>query len=401
MLSNPRINRSVDLKGKLLVLAASVNQIPIIERAQALGYAVLTLDNNPQNPGHRIADEAVNCDTRDLDSVIQIARREKVGGIIAAATDVALPTAAAVGLALGLPAPSMKAAQTLVIKSSFREFQNKLGLPAPRWAKDPRAFTYPRPAIVKPAAASGSRGIRIVDDMDRLQTLFLEACEISLDGAAIVEEMLPGSQHTIEGIMSAGRIAACLVTDRLTAPAPYTATVGHRVPSTMNRNDQVSCRVQIEAAFSELHYQNGPFDADVVCGPDGPVLIELTARAGGNSLMRLVSVASGFPYIDYLVLNAMGAWNRPIEDFHIRPAGADVLGSAQAGILDYQPKAIDQLRGEPWCEYLAVDLPPLARVAAFADGRARYGELVVTAESKAEVEERIREVKERLQILVS
>ncbi len=201
--------------------------------------------------------------------------------------------------------------------------------------------------------------------------------------------------------MSAGRIAACLVTDRLTAPAPYTATVGHRVPSTMNRNDQVSCRVQIEAAFSELHYQNGPFDADVVCGPDGPVLIELTARAGGNSLMRLVSVASGFPYIDYLVLNAMGAWNRPIEDFHIRPAGADVLGSAQAGILDYQPKAIDQLRGEPWCEYLAVDLPPLARVAAFADGRARYGELVVTAESKAEVEERIREVKERLQILVS
>src|SRR5262249_17684232 len=89
----------------LLVLAASLYQIPVTERAKARGSRVITTDNVPSNPGHRLADRAYSVDTTDQAGVLEIARRENVAGIIAACTDVAVPTAAFVAARLGLRAP--------------------------------------------------------------------------------------------------------------------------------------------------------------------------------------------------------------------------------------------------------------------------------------------------------
>src|SRR5512136_2568795 len=96
---------------KLLVLAASQYQIETITSARRLGYYVITLDNRPDNPGHRLADKCFNIDTTDVDAVLEIAQREAIDGIIAPCTDVAVPTAACVAERLHLNGPSLKSAQ--------------------------------------------------------------------------------------------------------------------------------------------------------------------------------------------------------------------------------------------------------------------------------------------------
>ena len=82
----------------LLVLAASTYQLRTIRTAKRLGYRVVTTDNVPTNPGHALADQAYSTDTTDLEGVLAIARRERLDGVIAPCTDVAVPTAAVFAL---------------------------------------------------------------------------------------------------------------------------------------------------------------------------------------------------------------------------------------------------------------------------------------------------------------
>jgi len=384
----------------LLVLAASVYQLLIIRRAQALGHRVIALDNRPDNPGHRIADVSVICDTRDVAGVIKVAREAGIDGVIAAATDVAVATAAAVGASLGLPAPSARAATTLTNKIAFRSFQRKIGLPAPAWALEPQAIEDADAWLVKPAVLSGARGVRIVTNRADLAASLEEARTQSLDGTALIEEMIPGSQHSLEGIIVDGRVRACLITDRQTAQPPYTATTGHRVPSMMPAQSRSACVDQIEKVFAALDYRDGPFDADVVDGSSGPILIEVTPRAGGNALMQLLTAATDFQYVDYLIAQALGMDFRPPQDFSVRPAAAVILCSAHPGRLTYRADRVSALAREPWCISITLDVETGEDISAFTDGRARFGELVVVGDALANLETRIEEAKACLEIKV-
>ena len=86
-----------------------------------------------------------------------------------------------------------------------------------------------RSALAKGCAAGGDRGsgsrrVRTVTSEGALDAALDEAAAASLDGCAMLEQFLSGSQHTVEGWRQKGRIASVLPTDRLTAPAPHLAT---------------------------------------------------------------------------------------------------------------------------------------------------------------------------------
>jgi biotin carboxylase len=382
----------------LLILAASIYQLPVIERAKALGLRVVAVDNRPENPGHALADASYNADTRDVASIMAIARAEQIDGILAAATDVALATAAAVGQALGLVAPSTKVVEALVPKDAFRRCQEALGLPSPRYWTDPERVDDEGPFVVKPVLGSGSRGISLCRSRAELPTAFALARDISRAPSAIVETVLVGTQHTAEGILTDGSIGVWIVTDRLTVPPPHTATAGHRVPTCLSTETCEKVQRQIERVFAALEYRNGPFDADFVATTEGPVLIELTPRAGGNALMRVLPTATGFDYTGYLVRHAIGAAEPPACPFGILPVGIDILGADAAARLYYRREKLDEIRKEQWCKHLVLDVLPGALVPAFVDGRTRYGEVLVVGPDRDVVESRLAQVRERLSI---
>jgi biotin carboxylase len=379
----------------LLVLAATANQLPVIRRAREMGVRVVTADNNPANPGHSEADASREVDTTDTAGLLALARAEVVHGVLAAATDVALLAAARLAEALDLVAPQVQVVEALVPKAGLRRLQDALGLPAPLWS-DTGLPAGEGPFIVKPNLGSGSRGVRVMPDAEKARAYQAEAGAVSLDGRVVTERCLAGSQHSAEGVLAAGRVAAMLVTDRRTAALPNAATRGHRVPSAMPRAAAAALRAQVETVFAALGHRDGPFDADVVLTPTGPVLLELAPRAGGNALIRLVPAATGFDYAAYLVSHALGAGVPPASDFPVTPAAAAILGLPRGGVLAYRPDAVEPLRAEEWVEHLAVDLPPGTSLRPFTDGRARFGEAVVTGATGAEVTARLEELAARL-----
>src|SRR5512136_1729181 len=101
----------------LLVLAASRYQLETIRCAKRLGLRVITLDNLPDNPGHLEADRCYNIDTTDMEAVLDAARKERIDGVIAACTDVAVPTAAFLAQELGLAGPPLESARIVCSKN--------------------------------------------------------------------------------------------------------------------------------------------------------------------------------------------------------------------------------------------------------------------------------------------
>src|SRR5215831_1878060 len=289
----------------LLVLAAAIYQIPTIETAKRLGYRVITTDNTPENPGHTLADRSFGVDTTDVAGVLALARKERISGVIAPGTDVAVITAAHVAKHLHLTGPPPTAACILTQKYLFREFLRQAGFTCPRTflvngdhPPDGGLFDG-RPWLLKPNRSSGSKGIVIISTCDEFSAHLAESRAFSLDHTVILEEFIDGTQHTCEGVLQAGRIALALLTDRDTAPKPYTVTTGHRVPTSLPETIQHAALRTIEEVFASLHVTSGPFDCDFVASGERIALIEMAPRVGGNSLSKLFKAALDFDFVAY------------------------------------------------------------------------------------------------------
>jgi len=386
----------------LLVLAASLYQVAAIETARRMGYRVVTTDNVSSNPGHALADKSYNIDTTDLDAVLELAARENISGIISPGTDVAVVTASVVAKLLQLPGPPPEAAHILTDKFAFRQFLSNGGLPCPRVHEIDGDRSIPDGLfdgsawLVKPCRASGSKGIFIVRNYQDFIGRVVESRAFSMDGKAVLEEFIDGSQHTCEGLLENGKAVLALITDRDTVPPPHTTTLGHRVPSTLAAPLQSRALAAIEDVFRRLGVRSGPFDCDFVASDGRIVLIELTPRLGGNSLPKLFTAALDFDLLAYAVAYACGdsiplpAQHRP------RPTAVALLGAEKTGRLAWSQTEAEALRREDWVQTLLMDHKQGTAVHPFINGRHRVGEVLVHGADRGELDERLTELRRRL-----
>ncbi len=368
-----------------------------------LGYRVVTTDNVASNPGHALADASHLVDTTDMAGVLAVAEAERIDGIIAPGTDVAVETAAFVAERLGLPGPGVAAARTLTRKRLFREFLQQAGLPCPdvfdlSGTADTGALFEKRSWLVKPNRSSGSKGVFIVRDAAELASRIEESRSFSVDGNALLEEFMEGTQHTCEGFLRDGALAVSLVTDRDTVAPPHTATKGHRVPSRLDSGQCDKAVAAIEHVLRLAGVRNGPIDCDFVAGDRGIYLIEVTPRLGGNSLSRLVAAALGFDLVAAAVHDACDdAVDMPAR----RPAKAAavvILGVKSAGRVTWNVEQAEALAREPWVDTLLFDIGHGQQAQPFVNGRHRVGEVLITGASRDDVDAKVEEAAERLDL---
>ena len=388
----------------LLVLAASRYQLDTIRTAKRLGYRVVTTDNVPDNPGYALADRAYGADTTDIDAVLGIARTEKVDGVIAPCTDVAVVTAAHVARELGLPGVSVEAARIVTDKLAFRQFLEEQRLPRPGFMKIPALSEVPADfdpgecRIIKPDRSSGSKGIFIVRTPGELAARLPESRSFSPTGTVVVEEFLEGHQGTCEGVLAGGRIAFHVILDRQTAPAPFVTTIGHYLPTVLSEQAQRLLLQRLEDVWSRLGVTDGPFDCDFVWAKDEIFLIEITPRLGGNSISQLLRLATGFDLVEYAVRHACGEPFELPATPEIRPVAVVLLGVWRTGKLHYDVAAAAKLQEEPWVCSLTFDVELGAPVQPFINGRHRIGEAYVTAADRSSLEQHVRTLKDRLNL---
>lgn len=284
---------------RMLFLGAGPNQLPAIRIAVEMGWHVTTLDNVPDSPGHKVSHAREHCSTTDIEGVLAIARRLRVQGIATFASDVAAPTVAHVAGVLELPGAQPESVALLSQKSALRRIQHEIGLPAPKFiVADTRAdFRARLPALAgtvvfKPEDASGSKGIssaQVADDTG-CDAAFDSAREHSRCGGVCIEELLEGDHLSADGFIAGGRVVQMLCTEKQRAGFMIE---GHVVPSRIKSTHEEALRAQVQVIAAHVGLETCFFDLDAVVTANGPVIIEISPRLGGNGIPMLFSRAAG------------------------------------------------------------------------------------------------------------
>lgn len=334
---------------KVLFLGAATFQVPPIRYALTKGYYVITCDNRPENPGHKLAHRTYNISTVDMEAVLEIASAEDVDGILTCGSDVSAPTVAYVAEQMNLPGNPYRAVVALTNKSLFRDLLKKMGLANVNYRTfslldRPAIATYLKttqlPVVIKPVDGAGSKGVSILNDASRCEKALDYAFGESRSKEIIIEPYVEriGKQICGDGYMEGGRIVFIEFGDgHFYDDCEFLAPFGETFPSTHKREHLEALQSKIETVLIACGFRRGPFNVDALITKDlEPFIIEIGPRNGGNFIPTAIGLHRNVDLIEATVESAL-SWSFTLNT---RKKKSDkfyacyMIHSRSAGILD-------------------------------------------------------------------
>jgi biotin carboxylase len=345
----------------VLFLGASVSQVAAIQRVREAGHEVVAVDSDPDAVGFAVADFAEAVDFVDLDRVIDVARRYRVGGVIAVSTDRAVPIAAAVAEHLGLPGIGVETARVMTDKAAMRVRLREHGISQPLFAELSHSVepaweleAVGVPAVLKPVDSGGQRGVYRVADQHELAELLPETLAHSRSRRAILERYIDGNE--LNGIVVARGGDPMLVTlsDRLRPPGVGFG-VGwiHRYPSRLDAALLGAVADVALAAVRALGLRDGIAFPQLLVTEAGEVfVVEVAARIPAGQMADLVRLGTGVDLVEIALQQALGS---PVGDGMVEPRFQRPIAirflTASPGILPTgkvtSVHGLEQVRGAP------------------------------------------------------
>lgn len=299
---------------KLLIIGASILQVPAIKQAKDMGFYVGVVDYNPNAVGVSLADEFFCVSTIDVEGVADVAKSFRPDGIMTLATDMPMRSIARAAQACGLPGISMDTAIKSTDKGEMIKCFEANGVEHPWYfiLSGPEALADVRerityPCITKPTDNSGSRGVMLVHNEDELRDAVAYSSENGRSGGVMVEEYMRGPEVSVEIIATGGEPHVLQVTDKLTTGAPHFVEMGHSQPSRLDPADLAKIRDLACRAVKAVGIENGPAHVEIILTPTGPKMVELGARMGGDCITtHLVPLSTGINMIEATIRIACG-----------------------------------------------------------------------------------------------
>ncbi len=303
---------------KMMILGASILQLPAIEKASEMGLEVIAVDMNPEAVGFKVPGvikEVIS--TIDTPAILKAAKRHKINGIMTLASDMPMQSVAVVSHEMGLVGINEDTALKATNKAFMRDALREAGVPVPLYfrVKGKEAFKEAvekvrvagYKCIVKPADNSGSRGVDLLKEDADLDTAYDYTVLYSRGGEIVVEEFMEGPEVSVEPLAVDGDVHVIQITDKLTTGAPYFVEMGHSQPSQLSEEIKERIREVAVAANKAIGIQNGPSHTEIKVTKDGPKIVELGARLGGDCITtHLVPLSTGVNMVECSIRIALG-----------------------------------------------------------------------------------------------
>lgn len=333
---------------KILLLGGSAQQIVAIETAKRLGYYTVLCDYLPDNPGQNYADKFYLASTTDKSAILEVAKKEKIDGILAYASDPAAPTAAYVAEKMNLPTSPYESVEILCNKDRFRSFLAKNGFCTPKakgYSEINEAFLdiknglFKLPVIVKPVDSSGSKGVSKIDSFNETVEKLNYAMSFSRGHRIIVEEFVEklGYQIAGDGLSIDGQLVFRYFANDHFNPRcvnPF-VPISASFPYNMPKDVQDKIHSEIQRLITLLGMRTNTYNFDMRIDDEYNVyLMEIAPRDGGNYIPQIIKYATGVDLVECSVKSAMG---EKIECDFGEPSGYYAyyaVHSLEDGILD-------------------------------------------------------------------
>ena len=303
---------------KIMILGASILQLPAIEKAKEMGLDVVAVDMNPEAVGFQVPGiETEVISTIDIPTVLEAAKKHNIHGVMTLASDMPMRTVAVVAKELGLVGVSEDTALKATDKAVMRQCLNEQGVPVPKFFKVSNREEYEEavnaftvPFVVKPADNSGSRGIVLVEDIHNakiVEDAYEYSRRYSRNGNVVVEEYMRGPEVSVETLSVNGKCYVIQITDKLTTGAPHFVEMGHSQPTRHAPETAEKIRQVVIAANKAVGIENGPSHTEVIVTAEGPKIVEIGARLGGDCITtHLVPLSTGVNMVENCIRIALG-----------------------------------------------------------------------------------------------
>ena len=265
---------------------------------------------------------------RSVEAVAAAARLRPIDGVLAVG-DRPVVLASRIAAALGLPGNPPDAAKASAHKRLARERFARAGLPVPWFlpasVNQPVAPLFEEvrfPAVVKPVALSGSRGVIRVDTRDELEAAFrrigrllgrpdVRALRTGAEADVVVEGFIPGREYAVEALLTEGRFRPLAIFDK---PDPLdgpffeetiyvTRDFGPKAEATpraaapprgagVEDREAAAILAAVERAARALGLWHGPLHAECRVNGDGVFVLEVAARPIGGLCSRVLRFAA-------------------------------------------------------------------------------------------------------------
>ena len=259
---------------------------PTWESAYLAGHTVLDLD--------------------DLDALVAAASSVKPAGLVAW-DDTLVVQAARLAQRLGLPTSTPEAVQLCRDKQGTRQALRAAGVPQPESVlvtslpqARQAAAELDYPLVFKPRGLFASIGVVRVDSADQLASRFRVARGARTDSSSevpgaevLVEQYLDGPEISVDAAWLNGEPAVGFVARKQTDFAPYFEEVGHLVRADDPLLADPGLLGVLRAAHVAVGYTTGWTHTELRLTPDGPKVVEINARVGGDRIPDLARLALG------------------------------------------------------------------------------------------------------------
>jgi ATP-grasp domain-containing protein/L-aminoacid ligase-like protein len=279
-------------------------------------------------------------------SASRIAKHKPAPDVVIAADDGGVEVAAMASDILGLPSNSIAAVAATRDKAKMRGLLANTGVSQPefRLARPGEvagaAAEIGFPCVVKPRGLSASRGVIRVDDVsqaERAETrtrAIVAGADQDPDATLLVEEFVPGPEVAVEGMLINGELTVLALLDKPDPlDGPFFEETMFVTPSRHDLALQGEISSVTAAAARALGLVTGPVHAEVRCGPEGVVLIEIAARSIGGLCGRALSFGLlGESLESVIIRSALGLPGSGL-DTAVAATGALMLPIHAAGTL--------------------------------------------------------------------
>ena len=302
---------------KIMILGASILQLPAILKAKEMGIEVIAVDMDENAIGFGYADKKLVISTIDGEKVLEAAKKHKIDGIMTLASDMPMRTVAKVSKALNLIGVTEDTAMKATNKALMRQCLLENSVPIPKFFKVNNLDDYlncisqfDSKIIVKPADNSGSRGVFLLKDKSdkkNVEYAFKYSKEHSRSGELVVEEYMEGPEVSVESVCVNGEVNIIAITDKLTTGEPKFVEMGHSQPSVLSQNIQAEIRKITKEAIKAIKLTDGPSHTEIKITNEGPKIVEIGARLGGDNITtHLVPLSTGVDLVKACIEISLG-----------------------------------------------------------------------------------------------
>jgi biotin carboxylase len=402
----------------LLVPTETYRAAAFLEAAERLRVEVVIGSERRQAMAETMGDRFVLVPLRrpseGADAVVRYAQRRPLDAVMAIDDQGSL-TAAIAAERLGLRHSPPGAVAATRDKSAMRELLRRAGVPQPEFRVAGGAYPTPSeagarlgfPVVLKPRTLAASRGVIRADDASSAAAAYerirgILAAAGDLDTATIlVEELVPGPEVAVEGLVRAGALEVLAVFDKPDqGDGPYFEETIYVTPSRLPAATVDAVAAVTAAAVAAIGISQGPVHAELRV-PEGrePQVLEVAARTIGGRCSQALTFATGATLEELVIAHALGL-----------PAGGTAPGAPAAGVMMLPIPASGVLAGVDGVDSaLAVEgvrgiditAHPGQLIEQLPEGSRYLGFLFATGDTPAAVERALRTAHAALRITIT